>query len=239
MNLLGYNIEENYPKFPVKKKTMINTINPHSYCVSKSDSEFEQALKKSDVLLPDGIGIVWAAKVLRNKKISRITGFDIFKYSMNYLNNIDGTCFFLGASEETLAEIEQRLKKDYPNVKVDSYSPPYKENFTASDSKIMCQKVNDCNPDILFVGMTAPKQEKWAAEHLDKLNVKVVCSIGAVFDFYSGRVKRPSKIWLVLGLEWLGRFMKEPKRLAKRNLISAPKFIAEVISNKFTHKELL
>ncbi|WP_010180116.1 WecB/TagA/CpsF family glycosyltransferase [Aquimarina agarilytica] len=236
MNLLGYEISEGYPSFPFRKKTMINTINPHSYCVSKGDKEFEKALKKSDVLLPDGIGIVLAAKILQKKKITRITGYDIFLHSMNYLNETNGSCFFLGASEITLKLIQERIQKDYPNVSVNSFSPPFKAFFSEEDNNTMCQKVNEYKPDILFLGMTAPKQEKWAAENLDKLEVNTVCSIGAVFDFYAGTVERPNKIWLDFGLEWLGRFLKEPKRLAHRNLISAPQFVVDVITKKLIRK---
>ncbi len=236
MNLLGYEISEGYPEFPFTKKTMINTINPHSYCVSKEDKEFAKALKESDVLLPDGIGIVLAAKILRRKKITRITGYDIFLHSMKYLNETNGSCFFLGASENTLSLIQQRIKKDYPNVIVNSYSPPFKAFFSDEDNMLMCEKVNEYKPDILFLGMTAPKQEKWASENLDKLEVNTVCSIGAVFDFYAGTVERPNKIWLNFGLEWLGRFIKEPKRLAHRNLISAPKFVVDVLTKKLIQK---
>ncbi len=236
MNLLGYEISEGYPNYPFRKKTMINTINPHSYCVSKNDKEFEKALKKSDVLLPDGIGIVLAAKILQKKKITRITGYDIFLHSMNYLNETNGSCFFLGASETTLSLIQKRIGEDYPNVQVNSYSPPFKVFFSEADNKVMCKKVNEYKPDILFLGMTAPKQEKWAAENLDKLEVNTICSIGAVFDFYAGTVERPNKIWLDFGLEWLGRFLKEPKRLAHRNLISAPKFVVDVITKKLIRK---
>jgi len=95
--------------------------------------------------------------------------------------------------------------------------------------------INTINPHsyCLFVGMTAPKQEKWVQEQHNNLDTSIICSIGAVFDFYADTVKRPSKFWIKLGLEWLPRFLKEPKRLAKRNLISTPKFIADVLSQKY------
>ncbi|MGB5820433.1 MAG: WecB/TagA/CpsF family glycosyltransferase [Saonia sp.] len=239
MKLLGYTITHDYPHFPIRKKTVINTINPHSYCVSKRDVDFETALLDSDILLPDGVGIVWAAKVLKGQKIRKIAGFDVFVYLMQYLNATGGSCFFLGASERTLACIKERSANEFPRVVVNSYSPPYKAQFTAEDSLEMCSRVNSCRPDLLFVGMTAPKQEKWVHRYKEQLDPLIICSIGAVFDFYAGTVKRPSRFWIELGLEWLPRFLKEPKRLAERNLISTPKFILEVFNFKIFGKGLL
>ena len=212
MKLLGYTITTDYPQLPVKNKTIVNTINPHSYCVSKQDLDFEKALKTSDVL---------------------------FIYTMRYLDKTKGSCFFLGASEKTLEAITQKVAYEFPNVKFSTFSPPYSSVFTEEESSLMCQKVNAIGPEIVFIGMTAPKQEKWSYQYKDFLDSKIICSIGAVFDFYAGTVKRPSQFWIKMGLEWLPRFFKEPKRLARRNLISTPKFILEVICFKIWGKGIL
>ncbi|MDT0642313.1 WecB/TagA/CpsF family glycosyltransferase [Zunongwangia sp. F363] len=232
MNLLGYKIRESYPSLSAPSKSVVNTINPHSYCVAKKDSEFRDSLEASDILLPDGIGIVLAARILKNEKIKKIAGYDLFLNLMQQLNETGGTCVFLGAAPETLEKIHKRANMDYPNVKVHSFSPPYKPIFNEEDSHLMCDKVNSVSPDVLFVGMTAPKQEKWVHQNKANLNAKVIGSIGAVFDFYAGTVKRPSKFWINLGLEWLPRFLKEPKRLAERNLVSTPKFVWEVLKER-------
>lgn len=233
MRLLDYNIASSYPELSFKGKMIINTINPHSYCIAKNDSVFKTALKEADVLLPDGIGIVWAARVLEQCKIKKIAGYDIFIYLMEHLNSMQGSCFFLGASEETLELIRDRVKKDYPHVTIGTHSPPYKTEFGLADSKEMCDQVNNGNSQVLFVGMTAPKQEKWVHLNKQSLSPPIICSIGAVFDFYAGTVKRSHPFWIKLGLEWLPRFLKDPKRLAERNLVSTPKFIAEVLMHKF------
>jgi N-acetylglucosaminyldiphosphoundecaprenol N-acetyl-beta-D-mannosaminyltransferase len=239
MELLGYTITTIYPQLPVGEKTIINTINPHSYCVANKDVAFKAALEASHVLLPDGIGIVWAAKMLNRQKIQKIAGFDIFMHLMIHLNTTNGSCFFLGASEETLGLIKARAAKEFPNITINAYSPPYKPEFTKEDSAEMCRKVNENRPEVLFVGMTAPKQEKWVYQEKEQLNSNIICSIGAVFDFYAGTVKRPSRFWIKLGLEWLPRFLKDPKRLAVRNLISTPKFIMEVLHYKILGKGFL
>ncbi|MCH7414624.1 WecB/TagA/CpsF family glycosyltransferase [Belliella sp. R4-6] len=235
IELLSYPIATEYPDLILENRTIINTINPHSYYVAKSDVEFRNALLESDVLLPDGIGIVYAASILKKVKIEKIAGFDIFLFLLEKLNKSGGSCFFLGASEQTLDLIQSKIKKEYPRIVVKSFSPPFKEVFSVEDNKTMIEEVNKLSPDVLFVGMTAPKQEKWVHKNKMEINAKVICSIGAVFDFYAGTVKRPSKFWINLGLEWLPRLLREPKRLWKRNLISTPIFIIDVIRNRFSN----
>ena len=238
--LLNFNVFTKLLKdIDLKSVRIINTINPHSYCVTKKDKAFEQALRASDLLLPDGVGIVWAEKLLNKNRIQKIAGFDVFMFFMNDMNANKGSVFFLGASQSTLKSIQEKAKIEFPNVNVHSYSPPYKSEFCESDSSNMCNIVNKANPDVLFVGMTAPKQEKWVHKNEYRLETKTICSIGAVFDFYAGNIKRPSDFWISIGLEWLPRFLKEPRRLAQRNLISTPKFILEVLCFKILKKGLL
>lgn len=214
--------------------TIYNTLNPHSFILAKNDFVFQKALLSSDYLLPDGIGIVWASKFLANKKLRKIAGFDLHLQFLNQIeSNGGGKVFYLGASKNTLSLIKNRLKKEFPNIEAEVFSPSYNEEFSSEENQEMIAAINQFQPDILFVGMTAPKQEKWVYKHKSQLKAKVVCSIGAVFDFYAGTVKRPSQFWIDLGLEWFPRFMKEPKRLWRRNLISTPKFIFEVLRAKF------
>ncbi len=232
MNLLGYEIMTAFPKEVKNKPSVFNTINPHSYCIAKEDKDFEFALKESDFLFPDGVGIVWAAKFLKGKKIVKIAGYDVFIHFAEKLNHEKGSCFFLGASVSTLELIKSRMLLDYPEIKVGTFSPPYKAVFSEEESTMMLSKVAEFNPDVLFVGMTAPKQEKWVHLHKKEIQADVICSIGAVFDFYAGTVKRPSAFWIKLGLEWLPRLLKEPKRLFKRNFVSTPRFLYFVFLQK-------
>ena len=231
--MLGYKIfNSNLKSIDFSKNKIINTINPHSYCVAKQDLQFKQALSSSDILLPDGVGIVFANRFLNGKQIKKIAGYDLFLFLMNKLNNESGSVFFLGASEETLEKIKSKSFQDYPNITFGSFSPPYKFEFSEKDSKIMCDEVNFFNPDVLFVGMTAPKQEKWVHLYKNKLNANTICSIGAVFDFYAGNIERAPKLMINLGLEWLHRSFKS-SRLLRRNFISNPKFILHILKLKF------
>jgi N-acetylglucosaminyldiphosphoundecaprenol N-acetyl-beta-D-mannosaminyltransferase len=217
----------------LEKRCIINTINPHSYCVTKTDLVFKQALINSDILLPDGSGIVLASKLLQRKSIKKIAGADIHTHLLKHANLNEKKVFYLGASQNTLELITKRLKIEFPNIIVSSYSPPYKSEFLYEDSKKMIDEVNSFSPDILFVGMTAPKQEKWIEANKDSLTPTIITSIGAVFDFYAGTVKRSSPFWINIGLEWLPRLIREPKRLWKRNFVSTPLFLLSVGKAKF------
>ncbi len=221
----NYVFSSNLSDIDFNKRCIINTINPHSYCVSKNDPLFQKALMNSDVLLPDGSGIVLASKILFKKSIKKIAGADIHTHLLNHAHTNSKKVFYLGASQKTLELITKRLKREFSNIQVSSYSPPYKTEFSGADTKCMIDKVNDFNPDILFVGMTAPKQEKWVEINKKELKPTVIVSIGAVFDFYAGTIERSSPFWINLGLEWLPRLIKEPKRLWRRNFISTPLFL--------------
>jgi len=220
-------------KLDLTRKTLINTINQYSYIVTKQDKAFKKALMESDVLLPDGVGIVLASQLLNGEKIKKIAGADLHKYLLEKLNTEGGKCFYLGSSENTLKKIQEQVQKDYPSVIVETYSPPYKPEFDEADNQKMIEAVNKFNPDVLFVGMTAPKQEKWAHANKEKLNAKTICSIGAVFDFYAGTVNRPNQFWINMGLEWFIRLLNEPKRMWKRYLYYGPMFAYELVNKKF------
>ena len=214
------------------KKLLINTINAHSYNIAQKDKFFAEALLNSNVLLPDGISIVFAIRFLKGIKIKKIAGSDLFNYEMHRLNQIGGKCLFLGSNEATLKLISEHAAVEYPSVKVDTYFPPYKSEFSPEDDQKMLEAINASKPDVLFLGMTAPKQEKWAYRNFDKLHAGHVCCIGAVFDFYSGNVRRAPNGLIELGLEWLYRLIREPFRMWRRYLIGNVRFIQLVINEK-------
>ena len=227
-SICGGNLKE----LAVTGKTLITTINQYSFCIAQEDAAFKKALQASDVLLPDGMAIIAAVRLLTNVKITKIAGAQLHEFLLNKLNEAGGSCFYLGASEATLAKITAKVHKEFPKVQVHSYSPPFKAVFTESDNQNMLAAVNAVAPEVLFIGMTAPKQEKWAFEHKAMLQAKTICSIGAVFDFYAGTVKRPSPFWIALRLEWLIRLIKEPRRMWKRYLYYGPIFIGYILREK-------
>jgi len=210
-------------------------LNPHSYVVALDKPDFRKALFNADFLLPDGFGIILASKVLGSKLQERITGQDVFAAVCNALQTRGGgTVYFLGSTEHVLDIIKENMARDWPRLKVvGTWSPPFKENFSDDDNREMASRINSVKPDVLWVGMTAPKQEEWICKMLPSLDVRFAGAIGAVFDFYSGRVRRSHPLFRRLGLEWLPRLIRQPKRLWRRTFISAPVFLWQVFRTKF------
>lgn len=231
--LMGYKVfNSDLKAILFHKKAVINTINPHSYCVSLDDNFFRESLEDSDFLIPDGIGICLAFQYLFKKQIKKITGADLHSFFLKHLNSTNGKAFYLGASDNTLIKIKERVKKEHPKIDVKFYSPPFKKEFNQTENNIILKEINQYNPDVLFVGMTAPKQEKWVHRNKEKINVNYICSIGAVFDFYSRKSRRAPKFVQKIGLEWLFRSLMS-FRLARRNLTSNPRFIYHILKFKY------
>jgi N-acetylglucosaminyldiphosphoundecaprenol N-acetyl-beta-D-mannosaminyltransferase len=205
--------------------------NPHSLVMARSDPFFRRAMLKADLLTPDGAGIVLASKILGGSIRTRVTGSDIFAGLNRALDRKGGgRVFFLGSSAANLEVIKKKMAEVYPGLEVaGTYSPPFKAEFSPEDSRRMVAAVNACRPQVLWVGMTAPKQEKWIHLNRERLDVNFIGAVGAVFDFFIGRVKRSHPFFQSIGLEWLPRLLQEPGRLWRRNLISTPLFLAMVL----------
>jgi len=216
------------------KCTWLACLNPHAYAVALNDPVFAEALRATDWLVADGVGVVIASRILGGQVRERVTGFDIFSNLQQQMNAVGGlSVFFLGSTEGTLKEIRKRMAVDFPQIRIaGTYSPPFKAKFSATDLDEMIGAVNRSGADVLWVGMTAPKQEKWIFENRARLQVKFAGAIGAVFDFYTGRVKRSHPAFQRMGLEWLPRLVQQPQRLWRRMFVSAPIFLADVFRER-------
>jgi len=232
-----------------KGKVLINTVNAHSFNVAQKDELFTDALAKGDYLIPDGASIIKACKWLNAKSQpkERIAGWDLFVFEMDALEEKshkqetnDGKrlrVMFMGSSEKVLGLLREKAAVDYPNLEVVTYSPPYKQEFSEADDRAIVKAINDANPDLLWIGMTAPKQEKWTYQHWNELNIHChVGTIGAVFDFYAGTAKRAPRWWQEHSLEWLYRLVKEPKRMWRRYILGNPLFIWNILKEKMCVK---
>ena len=218
-------------------KVLINTINAHSFNVAQKDDLFAEALRCGDYLIPDGASIIKACRWLgaKSQPKERIAGWDLFTFEMQRLedrsekrtaNDKRLSVMFMGSSEKVLALIRKKAAKDYPSLDVVTYSPPYKPEFSEKDNADIIKAINDADPDLLWIGMTAPKQEKWTYQHWKELNIHChVGTIGAVFDFYAGTAQRAPLWWQEHSLEWLYRLIKEPKRMWRRYVIGNPLFL--------------
>ena len=226
-------------------KALINTVNAHSFNTAQKDEAFAEALQNGDYLIPDGTSIFKACRwpKAKSQPEERIAGWDLFSFEMDVLERRSEEArakgekclkvMFLGSSEKVLSLIRERAAIDYPDLEVVTYSPPYKPEFSDEDNRAMIKAVNDADPDLLWIGMTAPKQEKWAYRHWQELDIHCHCgTIGAVFDFYAGTIKRAPLWWQDHSLEWLYRLLMEPRRMWRRYIIGNAKFLYYIYKEK-------
>jgi N-acetylglucosaminyldiphosphoundecaprenol N-acetyl-beta-D-mannosaminyltransferase len=242
--ILGYKVntfsvdecaDQLFQSLQAGERTWLACFNPHSYTVALKDKVFARALKDADWLVPDGSGVVLASRLLGGSINERVTGSDVFAGLQNHMNAAGSMrVFFLGSTEETLDLIKTRMARDYPAIKVaGAFSPPFKDVYSSVEIGEMVKAINSAAPDVLWIGLSAPKQEKFIFENRARLNVNFVAAVGAVFDFYSGNVKRDKDSWFLNhGMEWLPRLLQEPGRLWRRMFVSAPVFVWHVIKQK-------
>lgn len=217
---IGFTVfSDNLSNIPIHGNScrVVNTISPNSYGISISDAEFAQSLKTSDYLMLDGVYFAFASLMLQGKNIKRNQGPDVFYHFINRINEQKGKVFFLGSSNNTLQKIKKRVKVDYPNICTEYFSPPFKPEFSDKENALMVEKINIFQPDILFIGMTCPKQEKWAVKHRSQLNSSLVICIGNVFDWYAGTQKAIHPFWFKIRLGWFIRIFLRPE-VFRRNI---------------------
>lgn len=204
--------------------------NPHSLVTAQEDMEFLHALNRASHVVADGVGVSMVAKALGMHIRQRITGHDFFMNVMRALEQRGGgRVFFFGSSNAVLKLIRTRCAAEFPRVTVCGVlSPPFRV-WSEEENAAMLKYINAARPDVLWVGMTAPKQEKWVESNRGELQVPVIGSIGAVFDFFAGTYPRAPAWMCRLGVEWLYRLLKEPRRMWRRNLISSPLFVLLVL----------
>lgn len=198
--------------------------NPHSLVVARSDATFRDALERATAVVADGVGCQWGATLAGVPIGPRITGSDFFASIMDGLNRAAGRAFFFGSSDAVLEKLAARVRRDFPQVAIAMLSPPFRP-WTEEENLRMVDDIRLFKPDVLWVGMTAPKQEKWVASNSGRLHVPVIGSIGAVFDYYAGVTHRAPQWICNLGFEWLYRLPREPRRLWRRTIVSAPAFL--------------
>jgi N-acetylglucosaminyldiphosphoundecaprenol N-acetyl-beta-D-mannosaminyltransferase len=221
VSVLGYTVfSDSLQKIPIdgEKCMVINcSISPNNYGLATKDPEFKKTLQKTDFLVLDGVYFALASIFLKGKNIKKNQGPEVYKHFITRLNETSGKAFFLGSSETVLKRIEARVKREYPNVSVGYFSPPFKKEFSKEDNDEMILKINEFNPNVLFVGMTAPKQEKWSVQHRDRLNCNLAVSIGNVFDWYAETQKAIHPFFFKIRMAWLVRIFLRPE-VFKRNI---------------------
>lgn len=210
-------------KIDNNEKTFIITANPETFMLSEQDSEMQKMLNDKNVtIVPDGIGVVKAAKMININVKERIAGIDIAKFLLEYANEKKLKVYLFGSKEEVIEGMKNVIKKDYSSIKLVGATNGY---VTDKDNEF--KNIKKANPDIVMVALGIPAQEKLIYKHLDEFKKGVFIGVGGSFDVLSGTKKRAPKIFIKLNLEWLYRIMCEPKRL-KRFWNSNVKFLFKV-----------
>ena len=201
------------------------TPNPEIIMEAQDDQEMMTILKKADLVVADGIGVVLASKILKVPTLpERVGGFDLMQNVLDKIKGTETRVYFLGSKPGVATEAVKNMKKKYPGINIVGESDGY---FTQDDEPALINTIKDLNVNLLLVGLGAPRQEKWINQHLESLGVNVAVGVGGSLDVMAGVVKRAPEIYQKLGLEWFYRLITNPKR-AKR-MMNLPIFGAKIM----------
>ncbi|EDT16673.1 WecB/TagA/CpsF family glycosyltransferase [Clostridium perfringens] len=209
-----------------KKPSYVVTPNVDHIVKLENDKEFQDVYKNADLILTDGMPLIWISKIKGNPIKEKISGSDFFPKLCERAAKNGYSLFLLGAAEGVAAKAAKNLNEKYEGLNiVGTYSPSY--GFEKNEDEIdkIIRIINESKPDILAVGLGAPKQEKFLYNYRDQLKVPISLAIGASIDFEAGNIKRAPKWMQKSGLEWFYRLCKEPKRMFKRYIIDDLKIL--------------
>jgi N-acetylglucosaminyldiphosphoundecaprenol N-acetyl-beta-D-mannosaminyltransferase len=196
----------------------------HMVMEAHDDPEFAARVNAADLVVPDGMPLVWMQKLQGAKEASRVRGNDLTINLCGYAEGAGMSVGFYGGRQEVLDAIKVRAARDFPKLEIAyAYAPPFRELSEEEDAKVAAE-INRAAPDILFVGLGCPKQENWMAAHRGEVKA-VMVGVGAAFDFYAGNLREAPKWLSNIGLEWLFRLAMEPRRLWRRYLFLNPRFM--------------
>jgi N-acetylglucosaminyldiphosphoundecaprenol N-acetyl-beta-D-mannosaminyltransferase len=209
-----------------RERGYVCAVAVHAVTVAQQDAEMLAALRGSALTVPDGMPLVWAARVLGEKLDQRVYGPELMRrYCLRSAERGHRTWLYGGRDQGSLAQLALNLRHASPELKiVGGYSPPFRE-LTEAEEDDVARQINADRPDVLWVGTGVPRQEKWMARMREKLDVPVICAVGAAFDFHAGRISQAPPWMQDHGLEWTYRIAQEPRRLLPRYLYYNPAFL--------------
>lgn len=212
-----------------RQKNYVCVTPAHGIMECQRNESLRSVFNGSGLTTPDGMSIVWILNLLGYRHVKRVYGPDLMKAVCKHSSeNTKYRHFFYGGKAGIPERLSEELKNLYPNLEiVGTYSPPFRKLTPEEDEKII-NSINKLSPDIIWVGISTPKQEKWMASHINQLNASVIIGVGAAFDFLSGSKNQAPKWIQRSGLEWIYRLVNEPRRLWRR-YVQYPRFIILVI----------
>lgn len=197
----------------------------HGIILAKKDPEIARFLNHADIATPDGMPVVWALRSFGYRNQQRVYGPTLMLEICRRAAALGHRIFLYGGRDETLFALKERLNKRFPDLRIaGAYSPPFRD-LTPEEENIIESRIRESDADIVFVGISTPKQERWMHEHRDSFPGVTLIGVGAAFDFHAGRVRQAPGWMQRNGLEWLFRLVTEPVRLWKRYLLTTPQFL--------------
>lgn len=239
MKFLNIQIDNLTMREAIEEADKLINNNKYNYVVTpnvdhivklEEDREFLEVYNKADLILTDGMPLVWVSRIKKNPIKEKISGSDYFPQLCEFSVNKGYKIFLLGAAEGVADKAKINLENKYNGINiVGTYSPKYGFENDKNEINKIIKIINEAKPDILAVGVGAPKQEKFIYKYLHELKVPLSLGIGATIDFEAGNIKRAPKWMQKIGLEWFYRFIKEPRRMFKRYFVDDMKFIKILI----------
>jgi N-acetylglucosaminyldiphosphoundecaprenol N-acetyl-beta-D-mannosaminyltransferase len=209
----------------IEQKAYVTVTGVHGIMESQNDDEVKHIHRAAGMCVPDGVPTVWIGKLYGHSNISRVYGPDLMLEIMKRSKEKGYSHFFYGGKDGVAEMLRDRLVTRFPGLKVVGVlSPPFRA-MNKKEEIYFHNLIEELSPDIIWVGLSTPKQERWMAAHIGKLNTKVMIGVGAAFDFHTGLVRQAPKWMQRSGLEWLFRLCVEPRRLWKRYLKNNPLFM--------------
>lgn len=220
--------DELHERIKDSKKTFVVTANPEILKLAGSQPSYKKTIQSADYVIPDGIGVIVASKLVGSPLHERLAGFDLMTQLLSLANDHSYRVFFLGAKPEVIEDAVHNIKKKYPHIDIAGYHHGYiDENDQSVVNEIQKKEV-----DLVFVGVGFPKQEEWIANHLSQFKKGIFIGVGGSFDVWANRVKRAPKVWQALNIEWLYRLIKQPSRW--KRILNVFQFIFDVFFMKLT-----
>lgn len=221
----------------LKEEKMHKIFTPNTEIVmdAKKDDNIRNIINSGDLVIADGIGLIYGSKMRKKPLKERVTGFDLSMELINIANEEGYSLYLLGAKPGVAEKAAENLKKDYPNLNLVGYHDGYFKGTHLGiknhpEEEAVIEELNNLKPDIIFLGLGFPKQEIWINENADKLNSKLIIGNGGVIDILSGEMKRAPEIFIKLNLEWFYRLITNPSRIKRQMAI--PKFLISILLDK-------
>ncbi len=201
----------------------------HGVMEAQHDDRLREIHNGAGMVTPDGMPMVWSARYAGARQVDRVYGPDLLLELSARATERGWRFFFYGGREGVPERLAERLAARYPGLQVTGcYSPPFRD-LTAEEDAAIVERINAAEPDVIWVGLSTPKQERWMAAHRDRVHAPAMLGVGAAFDIHAGLVRQAPRWVQRSGLEWVFRLSQEPRRLGRRYLRSNPSFIRRIV----------